>query len=235
LDVPVYRLGKAIVFPPPQEAERSGLLAVGGDLRPERLLLAYSMGIFPWYQEGEPILWYSPTPRMVLVPQRVHVGRSLRRTLRQHLYRLTLDTAFREVMEACATVPRAGQGGTWITGDMLDAYTELHRLGFAHSIEVWDAAELVGGLYGVSIGASFAGESMFSRRPDASKIAFVRLATQLATWGMDFIDCQLPAPHLERLGCERWRRPKFQRALAEACAKPTRRGRWKLDDLPSEG
>jgi len=227
--MPVYRLGKALVFPPPREAERSGLLAVGGDLRPERLLLAYSLGIFPWYEEGEPILWYSPTPRMVLVPARLHVGRTLRRTLASHPFRLSFDSAFSAVMEGCANTPRRGRGGTWITSDMLAAYAKLHALGFAHSVEVWEGDALAGGLYGVSIGGCFCGESMFSTRSNASKIALVTLARQLARWDMDFIDCQLPTPHLERFGCERWARPKFQAALAQACAKPTRQGKWTLD------
>ena len=181
--MPVYLLGPDIVFPPVEKAEH-GLLAVGGDLSCERLLHAYSSGIFPWYSEGEPILWHSPDPRFVLTHETFRVPKSLARVIRSGRYRVTMDTAFEDVVEACASTPRGGQQGTWITEDMKTAYTELHRKGFAHSVEAWrpgkpgkpgKEAELVGGLYGVSIGTAYFGESMFSRASDASKVAFVAL------------------------------------------------------------
>ena len=197
--MPVYRLGKENIFPPVEEAEH-GLLAVGGDLTPERLLRAYRHGIFPWYSEGEPILWHSPDPRFVLTHDAFHVPRSLRRTIKNGSFELTMDEAFAEVMHACSISPRAGQSGTWITEEMKAAYGELHRLGYAHSVEVWRGGELVGGLYGVSIGAAYFGESMFARVSDASKVGFVALVEQLAKWGLTLIDCQVYTEHLERFG-----------------------------------
>jgi leucyl/phenylalanyl-tRNA--protein transferase len=227
--MPVYRLGRQLAFPPPDHAEESGLLAVGGDLRPERLLLAYSLGIFPWYHEGIPILWYSPDPRNVLEPDGLVVSRSLRKAIRRAPYRVTLDTAFGEVIRACARVPRPGQDGTWITSDMIRAYDRLHELGYAHSVEAWRDDELVGGLYGVSLGAAFFGESMFARADDASKIAFVALVEQLARWGVELIDCQVHTEHLERFGAVEWPRERFLAALAAALEKPTRGGPWRFD------
>ncbi|UCF69234.1 MAG: leucyl/phenylalanyl-tRNA--protein transferase [Acidobacteriota bacterium] len=226
--MPVFLLDERLVFPPPQLAE-DGLLAVGGDLSPERLELAYSQGIFPWYSEDEPILWHSPDPRMVLVPEKLRVSRRLQRTLRSGRFALSMDTAFRRVVEACASVPRPGQRGTWITAQMIDAYTELHRRGIAHSIEAWsDDGELAGGVYGVSLGAAFFGESMFSHVTDASKVAFVRLTQQIHAWRFAFLDCQIYTEHLERFGAENWPRERFLAALREALGKPTRRGRWRL-------
>ena len=224
----VYRLGAAACFPDPDEAEPDGLLAVGGDLRPERLLEAYARGIFPWY-ERPPILWFSPDPRLVLRPGDLHVSRRLRRSLRQQRFVLRCDHAFDAVTRACARAPRPGQRGTWITPEMLDAYGELHRLGFAHSCEAWQGDVLVGGLYGVSLGAAFFGESMFHTRSDASKAALVALVWQLEAWGFELFDCQLPAPHLERHGARRWPRARFLAALARALRAPTRRGTWSLD------
>jgi len=227
--VPVFRLDDRLVFPPPSLAE-DGLLAVGGDLRPERLLLAYSSGIFPWYDEGQPILWHSPDPRMVLEARRLHVPRSLEKRMRKAPYRLTLDTAFREVIEGCAAARRPEGPGTWITAEMADAYVELHRRGFAHSCEAWDGAALAGGLYGVSLGAAFFGESMFALKPDASKIAFVVLVRQLATWGIGLVDCQVYTEHLDRFGAGEWPRERYLAALRRALAKPTRRGKWRFDE-----
>ncbi|MGH9886665.1 MAG: leucyl/phenylalanyl-tRNA--protein transferase, partial [bacterium] len=204
------------------------LLAVGGDLRPERLLLAYSQGIFPWYEEGLPILWHSPDPRMVLEAEALHVPRSLRKTMRRHPYRITLDTAFREVIEACAAAPREGQDGTWITEEMKDAYCELHRLGYAHSVEAWASNLLVGGLYGVSLGAVFFGESMFARAPDASKIAFVTVVEHLRARGITLVDCQVHTEHLERFGAVEWPRRRFLATLQDALKGPTLRGPWVL-------
>ena len=226
--MPVYRLGAALAFPDPRDAEPSGLLAAGGDLGTERLLLAYSLGIFPWHG-GPPILWYSPDPRAVLRPADVRVSRRLRRTIRSGRFELRLDTAFRDVMTACATVPRPGQDGTWITADMIDAYTGLHELGLAHSAEAWCGDRLVGGVYGLALGSAFFGESMFHRERDASKAAFAALLWQLDAWGFDLFDGQLPTPHLASLGLASWPRERFLRALAGALRRPTRRGRWELD------
>jgi leucyl/phenylalanyl-tRNA--protein transferase len=227
--VPVYPLDDRLLFPPPEEAASDGLLAVGGDLRPERLVLAYSMGIFPWYSSRQPILWHSPDPRMVLLADELYVSRSLRKTIRKGLYRLTLDTVFARVIDACARVPRPGQPGTWITRDMREAYVELHRRGLAHSAEAWEGDGLVGGVYGVSLGAAFFGESMFAAAPDASKVAFVALVRQLQRWGIRLIDCQVYTEHLERFGAREWPRADFLAALREALKTPTRRGPWSFD------
>ena len=227
--MPVYRLGKDLAFPPPELAEPTGLLAVGGDLEPERLLFAYSLGIFPWYEEGQPILWHSPDPRMVLLPSRLRVSRSLRKAIGRRPFDLKLDTAFDDVVRACAEVARPGSAGTWITADMMRAYVRLHALGYAHSAEAWAGSELVGGLYGVSLGGCFFGESMFALRSDASKLAFVALVRQLEAWGFDLVDCQIHTQHLARFGAEDWSRPRFGESLAGALAKPTRRGVWSFE------
>lgn len=227
--MPVYRLGPELTFPPPQEAEPGGLLAVGGDLEPRRLLLAYRLGIFPWYEDSLPILWHSPDPRMVLVPSELQVSRSLRRLLARQAYEVRLDTAFESVVRGCADTPRRGELGTWITADMIEAYVRLFELGFAHCAEAWDGDELVGGLYGVSLGGCFFGESMFARRNDASKVAFATLVHQLCAWGFDLIDCQVHTAHLARFGAVEWSRERFLAALALALRAPTRRGRWRLD------
>lgn len=196
-------------------AEPNGLLAIGGSLTPECLLTAYRRGIFPWYSEDQPILWWSPDPRMVLFPERLKVSRSLRKTLRQSRYTVTLDRAFVEVMEGCAQ-PRADEAGTWITPEMLHAYTRLHELGYAHSAEAWWGDSLVGGVYGVAIGRVFFGESMFFRARDASKVAFVHLVRQLEAWEFTVIDCQMRTAHLERMGAEEVPRARFIELLS-AC------------------
>ena len=213
-------------FPPAEEAGEGGLLAVGGDLKPRRLLAAYAQGIFPWYSEGQPILWHSPDPRFVLEPQRLHLPRSLQKTLRRGRFEVRFDTAFEDVIDACARVRRPGQRGTWITRDMKRAYVTLHRLGFAHSAESWVSGRLQGGLYGVSLGAAFFGESMFALLPDASKVAFVALVERLVGWGFTLIDCQQETEHLARFGAQAWPRPRFLAALAEALRTPTRWGSW---------
>jgi leucyl/phenylalanyl-tRNA---protein transferase len=228
--MPVFRLDERLVFPPAERADESGLLAVGGDLRPERLVLAYSLGIFPWYSRGQPILWHSPDPRMVLLADELHVPDSLRKTLRRAPYRLTLDTAFAAVIEGCARVPRPGQHGTWITPAMRKAYLELHRRGLAHSAEAWSGDRLVGGLYGVGLGAAFFGESMFAQAPDASKIAFVTLVAQLRRWGIWLVDCQVHTDHLARFGAREWPRADYLTALREALKKPTRACPWEWDN-----
>jgi leucyl/phenylalanyl-tRNA--protein transferase len=225
--MPVFRLTRRLEFPPPELAE-DGLLAVGGDLRPERLVLAYSMGIFPWYEEGQPILWHSPDPRMVLPVAALRVPRSVEKARRKGLYTITLDTEFDAVIRACATAPRQGQSGTWITPEMQKAYVELHRQGFAHSAEAWSEGRLVGGLYGVSLGDVFFGESMFAQAPDASKVAFVTLVRALAEWGLTLVDSQVYTDHLARFGAEEWPRSRYLAELALALEGPTRRGPWRL-------
>lgn len=227
--MPVYRLGSELVFPPPEEAIENGLLAVGGDLSPQRLLRAYALGIFPWYDEP-PIHWFSPDPRMVLVPSEIHVSRRLERTLRQGRFQTTFDRAFPEVIRACAEVPRKGQEGTWIHPEMVVAYQRLHQLGFAHSCETWWEGELVGGIYGVSLGSAFFGESMFQRRRDASKVALVGLNRQLARWDFTLLDCQMHTEHLAGFGATEWPRARFRAALDLALQAPTRRGRWKRSE-----
>lgn len=225
----IFRLDHRLIFPPAELADESGMLAVGGDLRPERLILAYSTGIFPWYHEGLPIIWHSPDPRMVLESSRLVVSRSLRKTMRRRPYEIRLDTAFRRVIEGCAGTKRPNQKGTWITDEMLTAYVDLHRRGLAHSAEAWRGDELQGGLYGVSLGGIFFGESMFARAEDASKVAFVTLVQQLQRWGIELIDCQVHTDHLERFGAVEWPRARFLEALATALQQPTRKGPWRLD------
>ncbi len=215
-------------FPDPRDADPEGLLAYGGDLSPERLLAAYESGIFPWY-ESDPILWFSPDPRLVLVPSDIHVSRSLRKALRRQRFDVRLDTAFEEVIAACAAAPRTGQRGTWNNADMIEAYVRLHELGYAHSAAAFEDGELVGGLYGVSLGAAFFGESMFAGRSDASKVAFVALVQQLEVWGFHFVDCQIETEHLLHFGAVSWRRDRFLAALDAALEVSTRVGRWSLD------
>ncbi len=215
-------------FPPLDSAlrEPNGLLAAGGDLSPQRLIEAYAHGIFPWFNPGEPILWWSPDPRMVLFPGELKVSRSLRKTLKKPTYEIRTDTAFRQVMEACAA-PRDEHGGTWITPAMISAYTELHRLGLAHSVETWMEGKLVGGLYGIGLGRMFYGESMFSLATDASKIAFVHLVRQLERWGYGMIDCQMKTAHLASLGAREIPRAEFSLKLSELVNFPGNIGHWR--------
>lgn len=228
----VYLLDERLAFPPPEDAPPLGPLAVGGDLRPDRLVLAYSLGIFPWYGPGEPIQWHSPDPRMVLLADELRVSRSLRRSIKKGQFRLTLDTAFEAVVDACSKVPRPGQNGTWITDEMRSAYRELHERGLAHSAEAWQGDTLAGGLYGVSLGAAFFGESMFSRVPEASKVAFVAFTEQLLRWDIRLVDCQVYTEHLARFGAREWPRADFLEALHDTRQSPTRIGRWEYDPLP---
>ncbi len=226
---------ECVEFPPIEQAMPSpdGLLAVGGDLRPQRLERAYYDGIFPWFEEGDPLLWWSPGTRMIMTPSQVHVSRSLRRLLRKAPFRISMDQAFPAIIRACA-VQREDGGGTWITPAMQAAYTELHTRGRAHSVEVWLADELVGGLYGVSIGPLFFGESMFSRHDNASKVAFVALARQLAQWQFRMIDCQMPTAHLASLGARPVSRAEFKTQLWRWRDEPGRQGLWTFelgDDL----
>jgi leucyl/phenylalanyl-tRNA---protein transferase len=216
--VPVFRLGSEILFPPPRLAEVNGLLAIGGDLLPQRLLLAYSQGIFPWYNAGEPILWWSPVPRCVLLPGDFHLSRSLRKLMRAGTYRLTIDQSFAAVIRACATSGERRLSGTWISAEMVAAYEELFALGFCHSVEVWAGEELVGGLYGVSLGRCFFGESMFHFRTDASKMALYALSQALFLSNFVMIDMQLPTPHLLSLGGRLLEREPFELLLKDALA-----------------
>ncbi len=205
--------------------EPDGLLAVGGDLSPVRLLRAYRLGIFPWYNETQPILWWSPNPRSVLYPERLRVSRSLRKTLRKGVYTVTTDQAFHRVIAHCAE-PRADGLGTWLTPDMIEAFRRLHDMGHAHSIESWHQGELAGGLYGLAMGRVFFGESMFSRRSDASKVAFVQLVAHLRKWGYALIDCQVASEHLASLGAVNIPRRRFIADLNRWCDAPTRWDPW---------
>ncbi len=214
-------------FPPVSKALESpnGLLCAGGDLSPQRLIDAYRHGIFPWYSEGDPILWWSPDPRMVLFPQELKVSRSLRRTVARGTFEIRVDSAFRAVMQECAA-PRAGQGGTWIVPEMVDAYTRLHALGFAHSVESWRDGELVGGLYGMQLGQAFFGESMFARAPDASKVALVALIERLGAAGCKVVDCQQATAHLASLGAREIPRAAFAKLLQDSIQYPPSGARW---------
>ncbi|THJ09368.1 MAG: leucyl/phenylalanyl-tRNA--protein transferase [Nitrospira sp. CG24C] len=217
-------------FPPVDLSTPEGLLAVGGDLKPERLIEAYRHGIFPWYNDDQPILWWSPDPRTVLFPDKLHISRSLRRSLRPSLFSVTLDRCFREVMQHCAGPrPQYPDGGTWITAEMLESYQRLHEQGYAHSVETWQDGQLVGGLYGVALGGAFFAESMFTKVNDASKVALVFLVRQLQAWGFHIIDCQQSSPHVMRLGAEEIPRGDFKEHLSQAIKLPDRKGRWKFD------
>jgi leucyl/phenylalanyl-tRNA--protein transferase len=227
--MPVYRLPEALVFPPPHKAIKEGLLAVGGDLCLERLLLAYSLGIFPWYSEEDPILWWSPDPRLVLYPNRFHASRSLKKQLRSGTFEVTADTAFEAVMKGCADHRGKGHEGTWIVPDVIDAYCELHDAGFAHSVETWKEGRLVGGLYGVSLGGVFFGESMFKRVSNASKIALATAVEHLQATGFDLIDCQVTTTHLIQMGAQEIPRPLFLRQLRQSIKRPTMRGKWQFE------
>ncbi|MBI9081804.1 MAG: leucyl/phenylalanyl-tRNA--protein transferase [Pseudodesulfovibrio sp.] len=225
----IYRLFEKNIFPDPEEAEPDGLLAVGGDLSPERLLTAYANGIFPWYAEESPILWWSTSPRLVLLPEEFHMPRSLRRTLNNGKFSFTMDTRFEAVIRACACCPRPEQEGTWIVEDMVEAYITLHELGYAHSVETWQDGELVGGLYGVSQGSAFFGESMFYAVPDASKAAFAVLVEQLVRWQFSIVDCQQTTDHLLRFGASEMQRFRFLGMIRDAMSVPTREGLWRFD------
>ncbi len=226
----VFALPAQPIFPDPSLADEDGLLAVGGDLSPQRLLMAYGRGIFPWYSENAPILWWSPDPRLILEPSRVHVPKRLERILRQGVFRFTLDTAFERVIAGCAQTPRRGACGTWIVPEMLAAYCRLHELGFAHSIEVWSGGTLVGGLYGVALGGAFFGESMFYIEPDASKAGFVTLIRALDRAGFILFDCQQTTAHMLRFGGFEVPRDEFLSRLEQALELPSPRGPWSLRD-----
>lgn len=223
-------LNNGAPFPPVEQAllKPNGLLAAGGSLSANRLLDAYQQGIFPWFNTGEPILWWSPNPRMVLIPEEFNISRSLRKTLRDKNYEVRTDSAFEQVMRACAA-PRREQVGTWIHDDVIAAYIELHQMGVAHSVETWVNGNLVGGLYGISIGRMFYGESMFSHATDASKIALAHLTAQLQRWRYGMIDCQMSTPHLASLGAREIPRAEFMLRLKELIHYPDIPLKWQFD------
>lgn len=224
--MPVFLLSDDIVFPSPHLASKEGLLAVGGDLTQKRLLLAYQMGIFPWFSNNEPIMWWSPDPRLILIPGEMRISRTLKKTIKKNMFDVTMDSAFVQVINQCAQVRLQNNQDTWIVKEMIDAYCKLHESGFAHSVEAWHRGELAGGLYGVSLGGSFFGESMFTRVSNASNVAFVKLVEHLIAQSFDLVDCQIPTEHLVRFGAKEISRARFLRALDESLKKPTLRGRW---------
>ncbi len=222
----VFLLTDKIAFPPPHLASSEGLLAVGGDLSQERLLLAYRMGIFPWFSDDEPILWWSPDPRLVLYPREIKISKTLKKILKKGLFKVTMDSDFVQVITQCAKIRLQNNEGTWIVKDMIDAYCKLHESGFVHSVETWYQGELAGGLYGVSLGKCFFGESMFTRISNASNIALVKLVEYLNTLSFDMIDCQLTTKHLLRFGAKEIPRVSFLNQLEESLKAPTKRGKW---------
>jgi leucyl/phenylalanyl-tRNA--protein transferase len=209
----MYYLSTDLFFPPVDQANRDGILAIGGDLSSQRLLLAYTSGIFPWFEEGEPILWWSPNPRMVLFLDELIVSKSMRNILNRNSFTVTFNQNFRDVISNCQNIERDGQNGTWITNDMIEAYCKMHELGIAKSVEVWQDAVLVGGLYGIDLGHVFCGESMFSQVSNASKVAFIALVNHLKTENYKLLDCQVYNPHLESLGCREIERADFMKIL----------------------
>ena len=230
MDFGVPWLDSGLAFPSASCAHDDGLVAVGGDLCAERLVAAYRHGVFPWPVDDLPVLWFSPNPRLLLVPSRVHVSRSLRKLIKKGLWRVSFDTCFERVITRCATIPRKREQGTWIRADIVQAYCRLHDLGLAHSVEVWNEARLVGGLYGVAIGAAFFGESMFAEQANASKVALVELAHRLSRYGYLLIDCQIVTNHLRTMGARPWHRAAFLDKLKIALETPTLQGCWTNTD-----
>ena len=228
-EIQLFQLGHAAnaPFPAVEEALKrpNGLLAWGGDLQAERLLLAYRQGIFPWFSEGEPVLWWTPDPRCVLLPEQVYLSRRTRRRFNSGNFRVTADTAFAEVIDACAE-PRDGVAGTWITAELKASFVQLHQRGFTHSVEVWQDQQLVGGIYGMALGGVFFGESMFSRVADASKIALVALCRQLQQWSFGLVDCQVTNPHLLSMGAIEIPRAEFNQRIARLIEQPGQAGSW---------
>jgi len=225
----IYLLPPEPIFPPVDEAEEDGLLAIGGDFSVDRLLNAYASGIFPWFVHEGDIFWYSPDPRMVLFPGKLKVTRSLQRVINSGKFEIRFDHDFESVIRGCAGVSRSHEPDTWISEEFITGFTELHRKGFAHSVETYFNGELAGGLYGVSLGRAFFGESMFFSRPDASKVALVHLVERITEWGFSFIDCQVDTEHFRKLGAEMIRRENYMELLNQAIKHPTKRGSWKLD------
>ena len=226
-NMPVFQLSDDFLFPDPANSEPDGLLAVGGDLSAERLILAYSNGIFPWYSEGSPILWWSPDPRLILYPNDLKVSNSLKQTLKRKLFRVEFDTNFAKVIQQCAVVNRKDQDDTWITEEMQKAYIRLHDLGYAHSAEAYLDDELVGGLYGLSLGKAFFGESMFQLKTDASKVVLFHLVEKLKLWNFDFIDAQVKTSHLMRMGAREIGREEYLLLLQSAMDGKTIKGKWR--------
>jgi len=224
--MPIFRLSEKLSFPPPHFAEPEGLLAIGGDLSEDRLLLAYQMGIFPWFSDDEPILWWSPDPRLVLYPSDVKISNRLHRTIRQKTFQVTIDTAFDQVIRACAKDRLQNAQETWIVDEMIAAYCRLYDSGYAHSIEAWHNGNLAGGLYGLSLGGCFFGESMFTRISNASKVALAVLCKFLTSVSIDFIDCQVTTGHLQRMGAVEIKRSRFLKELRLSMNKKTLRGHW---------
>lgn len=224
----LFRLSEEISFPSPRLADTDGLLAIGGDLSEQRLILAYRMGIFPWYSKGDPLLWWSPDPRLVLLPEDFHVSRRLKRVIQKQMFQITFDTAFEQVVAGCAS-RRPKSGGSWIVPEMVQAYGRLHHTGIAHSVEAWLDGNLVGGLYGVSLGGCFFGESMFSRVDNASKVAFASLIRFIRQQGFDLVDCQVTTGHLLRLGAKEIPRIVFLELLEKSMARPTLAGKWTVE------
>ena len=214
-------------FPHPNTSDKQGLLSIGGDLAPERILQAYSQGIFPWYEPGAPILWWSPNPRLILIPQEFKLSGSLKKSLKKP-FKFSIDTAFEQVIHSCATYSNR-INNTWITQEMIAAYTQLYHQGYAHSFEIWEKDQLVGGLYGISLGRAFFGESMFHKVADASKIALYYLCQTMQAWDFDFIDCQMPTAHLQSLGAKIISRAEFLRDLDAALEYEDKRGSWRLE------
>ncbi len=224
--MPVFLLNEDLVFPDPDQANEDGLLAIGGDLRPDRLLLAYETGLFPWYSPPDPVLWWCPDPRCVLFLDELKISKSMRNVLNRGSFSVTFDEAFLEVVDGCRSVDRKGQQGTWITSEVMESYHYLHRLGVAHSVEVWQKGKLVGGLYGVSLGRMFFGESMFATVSNASKVGFIALVELLKPLGFPFIDCQIYNDHLGSLGATYISRREFLDTLAQQLRYDTLRGSW---------
>jgi leucyl/phenylalanyl-tRNA--protein transferase len=226
--MPVFLLSDKIEFPSPHLASEEGLLAVGGDLTLKRLLMAYSMGIFPWYSADEPIMWWSPNPRLVLYPREIRISKTLKKIIKKRLFQVTMDSNFLQVITQCAQVRLNKNESTWIIKDMIDAYCELHESGFAHSVEAWHKGELAGGLYGVSLGRCFFGESMFTLVNNASNVALVQLVEYLNSLSFDMIDCQINTKHLTRFGAKEIPREHFLKKLEKSLQMPTLRGKWSL-------
>jgi len=224
--MPIFQLTDEIVFPAVELSEPEGLLALGGDLSADRLLLAYRSGIFPWYSEDQPILWWSPDPRFVLFPDQLKISASMRRVLKSDRFRISFDKDFRSVISRCRITKRKEQDDTWITEEMLEAYCALHTAGYAHSVEVWDEDNLVGGLYGISLGKAFFGESMFAEISNASKAGFITLVQRLKLLDFDLIDCQVPTEHLRSLGAGEIQRDDFLNKLNTSMESRTTKGNW---------
>lgn len=227
----IFLLSDKIAFPPPYLAEEEGLLAIGGDLSEKRLLLAYQMGIFPWYSENEPIMWWSPDPRLVLYPAEITIARSLKKIIRKKVFQITIDTAFERVIRSCAEIRTENNKETWLVEDMIDAYCRLHESGFAHSFEAWKDGDLAGGLYGVSLGKCFFGESMFSYQSNSSKVALISLVDFLQKRSFELIDCQVTTDHLIRSGARQIPRKIFLKELSAALRSPTLRGKWQTESF----